>query len=391
MSAAGIVFVKEMRESLRDRRVLLNTFVLGPLLGPLLFVLIVRLSIGRELARAEKPLAVAVAGVEYAPNLIAGLVQLGLEVRPAPADAEAAVRAQRADLVLRVPAAFAQQWRAGQPAQVEIIYDSSRTTSQASVARLRAMLGAYSQRTAAMRLMVRGLSPAIARPLLVADRDQATSQARGSLIFAWLPFFLLTTAFIGGMFLAMDGTAGERERLSLEPLLINPVPRWQILAGKLGATVVFSFVSVCLAVMAFSVAVRFMPTGGRLGLTFEIGGHFAAVVLPLMLPLLALIATVQTLVSALSRSYREAQTYLGLVNLLPIIPALLSTQPIIPELWMYALPMVGQQFAMMQALRNEAITWPQGALSAVSTAVVALLAFLVTKRLYSSERLAISA
>ena len=270
MKAAITVFIKECRESLRDKRVLLNALLLGPLLGPLLFVVILRATIGRELDRAEQPLPVIVIGAERAPNLIDALKQQGLVVKPPIADVEDAVREQRIDLALRITDTFADDWNAGRPAQVDIIYDSSRRDGGSQLQRLRGMLNLYSRRTSLMRLLVRGIAPSVGTPVLIADRDQATPQARGALLFAMLPYFLILTSFIGGMWLAIDSTAGERERQSLEPLLANPVARSQILIGKLLAAAAFSFTSLTLGFIAFAIAARFLPTQ-RLEMSLNLG------------------------------------------------------------------------------------------------------------------------
>src|SRR5712672_2197894 len=155
MNPALTVFVKECRESLRDRRVLLNSLLLGPLLGPLLFLVIMRLVVGRELEKAERPLPVVVINAERAPELIASLRQMGLEQKPPIADPELAVREQRIDLALRVSADYGADWRAGQPAQVELIYDSSRREANSDVDRLGGMLESYGHAAGARRAAVR--------------------------------------------------------------------------------------------------------------------------------------------------------------------------------------------------------------------------------------------
>ena len=141
MKTALIVFFKECRESLRDRRVLTNSLLLGPLLGPVLFLVMMRLVVGRELERAERPLPVVVIGAERAPELIAALRQMGLELKPPIVDPELAVREQRLDLALRIDAGFGADWRAGRPAQVELLYDSSRREGGRDVERLHQMRG----------------------------------------------------------------------------------------------------------------------------------------------------------------------------------------------------------------------------------------------------------
>ena len=260
MRSSLIVFMKEVRENLRDRRTVLNTLLTGPLLAPVIFVLIINGVIARELDKAEKPLPVPVVGASQAPNLIAFLKQHNVVIKDAPADAERAVREMDADLVLRIPDTYAESWNKGESAQVELIYDASQRDAQGSVARLRAVLDGYAQGNGAMRLLARGISPAVVRPLVVAERDQSTAQTRSGTLFAMLPYFFILGAFVGGMALAIDTTAGERERQSLEPLLVNPVPRGQILAGKLAATSAFALTSVLLGIIAFSVVGRFLPT-----------------------------------------------------------------------------------------------------------------------------------
>src|SRR5262249_22252822 len=138
--------------------------------------------------------------------------QQNVEIKPGPDDPERAVREQDADVVLRIPANYADAWKKGEPAQVEIVYDASQREAGGAVARLRGMLEGYSQRTGALRLLARGLSPTILRSVTVADRDQSTAQSRSGNLFSMLPYFFILGAFIGGMALAIDTTAGERER-----------------------------------------------------------------------------------------------------------------------------------------------------------------------------------
>ena len=391
MSAAAAVYLKECRESLRDRRVLLNALILGPLLGPLLFTIILRVTIGMELGRAEQPLPVVVIGAERAPNLIDALKQQGLVVRPPVDDVEGAIRDQSVALALRIGASFAEDWVAGRAAQVEVIFDSSRRDNGGQVGRLRAMLSYYARRTSAMRLVARGLSPAVTTPLVIADRDQATPQARGALLFAMLPYFLILNCFIGGMWLAIDSTAGERERQSLEPLLTNPVPRSQILLGKLVAAATFSFVSLTLGLTAFTVAAHFLPVQ-KLAMSLDIGPRVVATILPLMVPLVLLIVVTQILVSAFAKTFREAQTYLGLLQIVPIIPSvLLSVMPISPQPWMYAVPLIGQQLTVMQLLRGEVVAGQSLLWCTLTTLAAMILVFIATHRVYESERLAVNA
>jgi sodium transport system permease protein len=391
MKSALVVFVKELRDSLRDRRTVLNTLVTGPLLAPLLFVLLINTVVTRELEKSEKPLTLPVAGAQYAPNLVAALEEADVRVEPAPVDPERAVRDQDADVVLRITPGFADAWNKGWPAQIELIYDESQSDSRGAAKRLHALLDAWAGRTGALRLLARGLSPSLQQPIVIAERDQSTPQSRSGVLFAMLPYFFIIGAFIGGMAIAIDTTAGERERQSLEPLLVNPVARWKILAGKLAATTTFAIATALLSVLAFAVVGRLMPTD-RIGMILDIGAGFVVRTMIVMLPLAALIASVQTLVAAFAKSYREAQTYVSLLMLVPIVPVLLlSFLPYKTQLWMCAVPLMGQQVVIARLVRGDSVPGAALLVCFVCTALVAVVAGVVTARIYRSERLAISA
>ncbi len=391
MNSAITVFFKEVRENIRDRRTVINTLFVGPLMAPLIFVLLINTLVTRELSKAEKPLPLPVVGAQYAPNLIAALKQNNVEIKPAPSDPDAAVRNQDADVVLRIDPDFAKAWDKGEPAQVEMIYDASQQDARGPTERLKKLIEGYGQRTGALRLLARGLSPSILKPVVIADRDQSTPQSRAGLMFAMLPYFFILGGFIGGMALAIDTTAGERERQSLEPLLANPVPRWKILGGKLMATTAFAITTVALSIVAFAVVGQFLPTE-KIGMSLTLGPRFIVATVFVMLPLAALLGALQTLVAAFAKSYREAQTYLSLLMLVPIIPTLLlSILPIKTQLWMYAVPLMGQQVTILRLMRGDPVSDMALLICFVCTSIAAFVVCAVTARIYYSERLAISA
>ena len=385
------VFVKEVRENLRDRRTLISAFVTGPLLGPLLFVILVGVMVNQQVDRAEQPLPVPVTGAQYAPHVIDALKAGGIVPKPGVASPEQAVRDQDADVVVRISPDYPQAWRKGEPVQVEVFFDSSRRDAATSVERVTQLIDNYGRQQGALRLLARGLSPTLATPVVVAQRDQATAQSRAVLLFNILPYFFILTIIMGGMYLAIDLTAGERERQSLEPLFANPVPRWQILGGKLLAIAAFSAASLVLCLLAFTVAGRFVPAD-KLGMEVDLGWHFAGFVLLVQCPMVALFAALQSLVAAFAKSFREAQTYLSLLMMVPIIPSvLLMVLPVKPRDWMYLVPLLGQHLCVLDLLRGNDIGAGRIALCLSGTAMAALVAIAVTAQLYRSEKLAISA
>ena len=384
------VFLKEVRENLRDRRTLTSAFLTGPLLGPLLFVMLISVQVNRELDKADQPLHVPVIGAQYAPHLVDALKEGGIVPDAPVADPGMAVRRQDADVVLRIAADYGKAWRKGEPVQVEMYYDSSRRDTGSAVERVGKLVESYARQQGAMRLVARGLAPGTAMPVQVARRDQATPQSRAVLIFAMLPYFFVITLFMGGMYLAIDLTAGERERQSLEPLFANPVARWKILCGKLAAICAFSVASLLISLLAFAAVGQFIPAE-KIGMELDLGLHFAARVLLLMLPLVLLLAALQSMVAAFAKSYREAQTYISLLMLVPLIPsAALSFMPIKAQAWMYAVPLLGQNLGIMQQLRGDGVSGEQLLLCLAGTLAAALVAVGITAQLYRSERLAIS-
>jgi sodium transport system permease protein len=391
MTAAGVVFLKEVVENLRDRKTVVNALVMGPLLGPIFFIFMMSFMINKQLASAEKPLEVPVVGAERAPNLVGWLQGQGVVVLPAPEDAAAAVRDRDATMVLIVPASYPDSWRKGETAQVELLHDSSDQDARAPVSRLTGLLHGYGRLQGALRLSARGLNSSLVTPVAVADRDLASRQQRAGQLLGFLPYLLVLGAFLGGMYLAIDTTAGERERQSLEPLLVNPATRAQIVLGKLGATFAFAMTSMMLSLVAFAFAFRFIPLE-KLGMVVEFGTGFILRAGLLMVPLALVFAALQTIVAAYAKSYREAQTYLSLLMLLPMIPSvLLMINPMKTELWMSAVPLLSQNVLIMSLARGEAVELARFALSFGASLALAGALVWIAVRIYHREQLAVSA
>jgi len=391
MTTIGRVFRKETIENLRDRRTLLNALVLGPLLGPVLLVGLLSLELRREIQRAEKPLDLPVAGEEHAPTLVAFLGGRNINVEPAPADPERAIRDQDEEVVLRIGADFGPAWEAGDPAPVEILFDASRRDSQGPVGRVRDALEAYDQQVGSLRLLARGISPSVVHPIAIVERDQSTAASRSGLFLGFLPYMLIIGAFVGGMYLAIDTTAGERERQSLEPLLANPVPRWQIMSGKLAATSAFATASLLLTLVAFAALMPLLPIA-RLGIRLSFDFRTCLLALLITLPLVILASAVQTILAAYAKTYREAQSYLGILILVPMIPSvLLMVIPVKQEIWMMAVPLLSQHLLLMKLVRAEPLLPAEIAIAVATGLLLAAAASWVAARLYHRESLAISA
>jgi sodium transport system permease protein len=385
------IFIKEVRENLRDRKTVINAMVIGPLLGPILIGLMLSAIVARETSRAEKPLELPVVGAEHAPNLVGFLRTQNIKIEAAPDDPEMAVRDQSEDVVLRIDARYGEHWRAGDSAPVELIYDSSHQDAERARRRVEAAIDQYGRLVGALRLVARGIHPVVIRPVSTVDRDQASPEAKGGLFLSFLPYTLILGAFMGGMYLAIDTTAGERERQSLEPLLANPVPRWKIMGGKLLATATFAVLSLLLTLVAFALLMPLLPLE-KIGLKFNFGPLIFLKMLIVLMPVVILAASVQTLIAANAKSYREAQSWLGIVTLVPMLPSMmLMVIPVKPVLWMFAVPLLGQHHSIMKLVRAETIAPVEWTVLLVSGLTLSGIVAFFAARIYNRESLAVSA
>lgn len=391
MNAAWIVFAKELVDAFRDRRMVVVAFLVMPLAVPLLLAGMSSLGMKRQVEQLERTLALPVVGIERAPNLLAWLGSNDVRVVPAPEDPDAAVRRQEHEVILRIDEAYAADWKAGRPARVEVIYDSSRPLqSGTSIARVRGLLEAYGSQVGTLRLIARGIHPAVAQPLQVANRDVATPESRFDLAQQMLPYLLLLLAFIGGMQLAIDATAGERERQSLEPLLTTPASREAIISGKILATAAFTLLSLVVTLLMYRLAFALIPSE-RIDMSLDVPFGSLGWLLVIVLPIVLLGATLLTALAAFAKSHREAQGYLPLLVFLPMIPTLmLMVAPVKTRLWMMAVPFLGQNQLILRILRGEAITAAEWLVNLGAALLLVAVVWVVAARLYHREQLAAS-
>jgi sodium transport system permease protein len=346
----------------------------------------------KQLQKLEATLELPVIGAERAPNLMAWLGSHNIRVVAAPDDPDGVVQRQEREAILRVSPDYDARWRAGEPARIDLIFDSSRPVQTGtSVSRVRSLLEAYSSQVGTLRLIARGVHPAVAAPVQVAQHDVATPESRFDLTQQLLPYLLLLLAFIGGMQLAIDATAGERERQSLEPLLATPVSRGALISGKILATAVFTLASLLVTLLAYRVAFALIPVE-RLDMTLEVSAVALLELLLVILPIILLGASLLTALAAFARSHREAQGYLPVLIFLPMVPTLfLMVAPVRTQLWMLAVPFLAQNQLILRVLRGETIAWWEWAVSLGAGFALVALVWFVAARLYHREQLATSA
>ncbi len=390
MTTIRTVFFKEIVDHFRDRRALISALLLGPMFGPILFAMIINLSVNRALDSASQAMDLPVIGAEHAPNLMRFLESRHIVPGEPPADRDAAIEAVMDgthDVVVIVPATIADDMASGTPVRIEVISDQSNTTAEQSARRARTALEAYGREIAMMRLTARGVSPLSMRPLNVDLVDVSTPSGRSAILLGMLSYFFIAALLAGGMNLAIDSTAGERERGSLEPLLCLPVMREHLIIGKILAACTFMAMSLGLSLLTFHVTLKFLPLQ-ELGLAPNFGLTVVLAAFLLLLPFTLLGAALMTLIASFTKSYKEAQTWLTVVVLAPTLPILVvSILMLRPTTALMFVPSLSQHLLIVSLIKNEPVDWIYVLVSVTGTLLLGALLVFLSARLYRREGL----
>jgi sodium transport system permease protein len=383
MRAIWRVFIKEFRENLRDRRTLISALIFGPLFGPILVATALSLSFRGAGAQSDRPLRLTVSHAERAPDLMAFLREHDVRIRAVVEDRTAArseVATHRDQAVLLVPEDFGSRLEAGQPSPLLLFADESNSDSARSVARIAGIINQYGTTVARLRLIARGLDPLLTVPIVLQPVDLSTPAARSALALGGMSYLVLLTMLMGGIYLAIDATAGERERGSLER-------REYLIYGKILAACAYMTLSLVLTVTAFVILLRFVGLE-RFGMSADFGPRVALEIVLACLPLVPVGAALMTWVAAFTRSYREAQTYAGLVLLVPTLPLVFAdVLGLQPRAALMAVPSLSQHFIIMSLIRMQPLPAGYVALSVCATLVLGALLVFCAGRLYRREAL----
>lgn len=374
---------KEIVDMFRDRRTMLVTLITAMAAGPVLMLLVLNL-VARQADKARE-LSLPILGGEHAPALIAFLERQQVTLTSAPADFEDRIRAGDIDVVLEVDKDFAVDVAKGKAGTVRLAFDRSRDRARASIAEVEALLRAYNREWGRGRLVLRGVATEVANPLNVESRDLATPQSSGALVLFLIAFYGLFAAVIGGTAAALDTTAGERERASLEPLLTTPVAPLELATGKWLAVVALNSTAVVSTLTGFYLVLRFAPLPA-VGIPFLFGlaelGRFVVA----LVPLIALMPAILLYIGSRARSFKEAQTNLSVllfaVSLIPIVQMFLQKKE---PAWLTWVPISGQYALLSRALRGEALPMLELLRSYMVPGLLTVAALLAVARIFSRE------
>lgn len=387
MSPLWILVSKEIRDNIRDRRSLFFALLYGPILLPLLMIGPMLYSINQHAIDHESPTEIAVQGMEHASSLVQFLHRHHLDAVAAPDDFAQALGAGELDVVLAIPENYADRFIQGRPAPLVIHYNSGEDSSTNLRRQLRSVLERYSGQVRAQRFMSRGIDSQTFEPLDISEQD--LSDAPSDLLFiAYLvPFLLMFSMLMGGYYLAVDTTAGERERQSLEPLLSLPLKRYQIVLGKYLAILAFVTLAMVLPLMSSFLLFSFLPMD-----LFDYNLHFGpqtfAIALLSNIPTALLITGFIMAIAAFTRNAKEAQTHLSFAMFVPMAPFFALQFLSVPrDAFTMLVPLLSQFQLMEMAVFGHAIPPHYLLLSAGGSIALAAICLGTAIRLYQRERI----
>lgn len=367
-----ILFRKEMLDASRDKRSVMAGlyYAIGtPVLMCLLFsVLLKQLSSSEELLiRIDNP--------DSAPALVQYLAHKDIKHAEGPT-----VKAIR----LEISTDFQQQLQDGRPATVIIDADRADEKLQSAIRRLERELNRYNSEIANLRLIARGIDPQLMQPLDVQMHDQATPDSRGGTFLGIATLSIILTLFYAAMNLAIDTSAGERERNSLTLLLSQPLSSLQLVLAKIAAIASFSMLGLVIILLVSKYAYGMVPWQ-QLGFNISLNLDFMLFSLLIGLPLALLSASLQVMVSFFAKSFKEAQTYVTMVLLVPLGLSMVTTYNIAPE-YLQWLPIAAQQQAMIAFLKGSAIAMPQLWVASLLTLIIFAVCSYASSRMLKSEK-----
>lgn len=382
------VMRKEITDNLRDRKTVMSSLFMGAIFGPILLAIIMNFVISMQKDKAEEQLEMAVIGAEHAQSFISFVKTKGVKINHFNGDPKKAIKEKTEDAVISIPESFSDDFHAGQPAKIELYYDATaKGATNVTQQRIKAIITEYSQTIGMTRLRLRGISPSLLQAIIIEDHDVSTAQSKGAMLMAFLPYMLILGLFMGSMYLAIDTMAGEKERNSLEALLLNPIKRSDLLTGKLLATITFGLITLIATIASFKIIMPFMPLE-ELGMTVDLGIKNISILFIILAPLAVLSASLQTIVATYSKSFKEAQTYVNLLMFVPMIPSMVLTFiPIKEKLWMMATPVLGHNLIINQIMRGETVTIISIIAAIIGSLIIGLLLALVAIKLYNRESL----
>lgn len=376
---------KELRDHLRDKRTATMIFLLSVMMGPVILMCFAMfLSSVEKKAEARE---IYISGAQHAAPLVNFLARQDITIKEPKPGFRELIKTGKHEPVLEVPQSFSADYAAGK-VTLQLVYDDTRQdTGNVSIGVIRRLVRDFNAETASQRLIARGVSPQVLRAVELQDVNMGTPAQRAAQLLFMIPFVALIVCVTGCTAMAIDVTAGERERGSLEPLLLNPVDRLALVAGKWVAVAAYGIGVVALTLLGYAVALQMMPLFKLQSVVAITPGQFAGFGLT-MLSFAPAMGALQMLIATYGRTYKEAQTYVSyLITMVSMMPMVVIFGQIKDSTWQLFTPMLGQLMVITRILRGESTNWMHFVLPLCVNTLLALLAIHLIARLLSREEI----
>ena len=389
LRAFWVILRKELLDNFRDKRTL-NTMAFSIVIGPVLlfaFLWFAEKTVKEETDPINATaVQLPVKGGEHALNLMAWLEQNNVEILPPPDDPIAVLKNKKYQMIHIIESNFSDAFESGRTAPLKLMHDSSVSGfEKIGYQRVRSAINAYSSQIGRMRLTARGVNPEIAMPIKINTSDVASSKSQGAQLVTMLPYLIIIFVMVGGMYLAIDTTAGEREKGSLESLLVQPVSRSRILSAKLAATIVFSGVTFFLVLVGLALGFKYMSLEL---LSLSVGVSTVIKIFISCFPFVFVGCALMVLIASFTKSYKEAQSYLGMIMAVPTMPLIMLTfispVPSLNNMW---LPSLSQALIIIETIKGEVVPLHLILYSMLSSTLIAIALTYVAIKLYQRERI----
>ena len=321
--------------------------------------------------------SITIEGESEASHLITYLSDRGISH----SDDETGVKAIR----LIISPSFAEQLNRSEPADITLIADYSEDSLRSSIRRTEGVLRGYSSETATLRLIARGIDPSVIRPIDLNIQDLATSDSKGGQLLGMMILVIVLSVFVSGMNLAIDTSAGERERNSLALLLSHPISVRQMVLSKTAAVSTFGMLGLLLVMIMSKIVYPLVPWE-ELGFSVDISITFMLATLFVGISVAIFAASMQLFVSFMAKSFKEAQTYLTFVMFVPMAMSYATTLDFAVEELRWA-PVSGQLQALIDLMKGKEIPLLQLAVSSLTTLIASAALMLGMERLLKSEKI----
>ncbi len=375
------LLTKELKEAFRDKRAMMMAMMMA-VMAPVVIFAMSKLMIKEAV---ETPaIYLKVTGAEHAPKLIKALnddnVLLFSDV-----PSEIKVIWDDRNLRLVIPDSFNQDMLEGKPIDIYLSADYSEKANMSPVRSIKNIINNYAQVIGYNRLLVRGIDVRLLQPIKIIEQDTSLPNSNAMIISMMLGLYLLMAAFMSGLPVAIDASAGERERNVLEMLLCQPVSTTKIVAAKLCCASLIACIGVLLTLSLTTFSVSFIDLT-KIGASFSLDAYTITALLLLLLPICFFASALQLFVAFQSKNFKEAQSMVSMIIMLPaMVPVIMMIVDDTPK-WLDWLPISGQSLIMEDLFKGLPVSWAQlGFTGLVTITMTAILVLLMAKKLRSEK------